>query len=373
MSTTDLLNLTNGNDFETSPQAIESAEIRDADLLEQLAVVKDSKLKKLTEKRLRRLQWQRDERVAKRARMTPVQRRRDEVSEQLANDIQDHADIHHVHSILALCALPYRKMPDEQPHYTREYGRMSLTVQPGFLKDPETGKMVLQGLPYGPKARLLQLHICTRALRQQSPEVELEESMSAFIRSLGFEVRGGKRGTIRGFKEQLQRLAACNMTIGLWDGQSRAKTIKANPIESFEVWFPDNPDQQMLWPSRVTLSDKFYQSLKEHALPVDIRIYSALSQSARQMDIMLWLAYRLKSIKGKNYFLTWELIKEQFCHSATHRMDHFQKEFKKDLDQISEALDPDRKQLPLQLTDKGVLLFPVSPDKFLVKPKGRKF
>jgi hypothetical protein len=345
----------------------ESVLITDPDLIEQVKAAPAS-MRAVITRMASRTQDERNKTQERRESMTPIQRRRDVVKEQISENPIDKEDIYHIHSVLGLCALPYRKLPDGKHHYTREYGKMSLTVQAGFLKDPEDGKMIMQGLPYGTKARLLQLHICTRALRQQSPEVELEESMSAFIRSVGFEVTGGKKGTINLFKEQLQRLAACNMTLGFWDGHFRAKTIKANPIESFDVWFPDNPDQKMLWPSRVTLSQKFYDSLRDHALPVDIRIYSALSQSARQMDIVLWLAYRLKSVRQK-YFLTWDILKEQFCQSSTHRLDHFQKEFKKDLAQITEALDPDKKQFPIQPTEKGIFLFPVDPDCFLVPPK----
>jgi len=344
--------------------------ITDIDLIAEIESHRkfDLRLRRKMDGLTRDTQIKRNETANRRSTMTSVQRRRDMTREVISGQELEQSDIHHVHSILALCALPYRKLPDEQHHYTREYGKMSLTVQSGFLKDPHSGKMIMQGLPYGTKARLLQLYICTRALRQQSPEVEIEESMSGFIRSLGFDVTGGKKGSIVLFKEQLQRLAACNMTLGFWDGQSRARTVKANPIESFEVWFPEDPDQKMLWPSKVTLSQKFYDSLVEHALPVDIRIYSALSQSSRQMDIILWLAYRLKSLNSK-YFLTWDILKEQFCQSPTHRLDHFQKEFSKDLAQIAEALDPDKKQLPIQLTEKGAFLFPVTPDKFLIPPK----
>jgi len=49
-------------------------------------------------------------------------------------------------------------------------------------------------LPYGPKPRLLMVHFCTMAMRNNSPDIEIEDSMSAFIRALGFEVRGGRRG-----------------------------------------------------------------------------------------------------------------------------------------------------------------------------------
>lgn len=55
--------------------------------------------------------------------------------------------------------------------------------------------MAAQGLPYGPKARQLMLHICTMAVRQNPHQIEIVDNMSAFIRELGFPVTGGARGT----------------------------------------------------------------------------------------------------------------------------------------------------------------------------------
>jgi hypothetical protein len=190
--------------------------------------------------------------------------------------------------------------------------------------------------------------------------------MSAFMRSLGFDVTGGAKGTISLFKEQMNRLAACRMKIGLWNGKDRAKTINLDPIKSFEVWFPGNPDQQMLWPSKVVLHDDFYKSLTEHALPVDIRALSAVSQSARQMDFLLWLSYRVRSLGNKDYFLTWDLVKQQFCQSEQHRMIHFQRELKQDIAKIEAVFD---KTLPLKLTDKGITLKPCDPAALFVPPK----
>src|SRR5690606_14680844 len=128
---------------------------------------------------------------------------------------------------------------------------------------------------------------CSTALRNRSPEIEIEDSLSAFIRALGFNVTGGERGTINAFKEQMHRLAATRMQIGLFRGDV-STTINAQPFERIDLWTPQNPDQRILWPSTVRLDDHFYESLKKHALPVDVRVLKAFSQSARQMDIVMW-------------------------------------------------------------------------------------
>src|SRR4051795_13228250 len=104
------------------------------------------------------------------------------------------------------------------------------------------------------------------------------------------------------------------MRIRLWEG-NRALTVNSQPIEAFDIWLPRDPDQRILWSSTLTLDERFYRSLKDHALPVDIRSLRAFASSARQIDIILWMAYRLRSVR-KPYIITWELLKEQFGASV---------------------------------------------------------
>jgi hypothetical protein len=359
-------------DAEASPTESLSVEvdgktilITDADLIHQVESA-PSNIRAISSRMAGRAQAERNEKAERRAQMTPIQRRRDVVRETIADNPLDKADIHHIHSVLALCGLPYKRPPEESTLYTRKYGRMSLTVQAGILVEPRNGDVVQQGLPYGPKARLLLLHLCTRALRQKSPVIDLEDSLSGFIKSIGFDKTGGKKGSFNAFKEQINRLAACRMQIGLWNG-TRAVTINTNPISSFDVWLPNahNPDQKMLWNNTITLSHDFYESLAKHALPVDIRALSALSHSAKQMDLLLWLSYRLKEL-NKPYFLTWDLMKEQFCQSSERRMIDFQRQFKQDIKDIEAVFD---KTLPVQMSEKGLIIKPCDPEGLFVPPE----
>jgi Plasmid encoded RepA protein len=281
------------------------------------------------------------------AKKSPIQRRLTRIKRQLKETAFEDEDRHHIHSVLALCGLPYREPAEGAREYLREYGRNSLAVQAGYLKDPETGKMVLQGLPYGPKARLLLLHICTMAIRQRSAEIAIADSMSAFIRELGFSVTGGKRGTIHQFKAQLNRLAAARMQIGLWRGD-RSITLNAQPIKSFDIWLPQDPSQRMLWSSTLRLDRDFYDSLREHALPVDIGALRAFSQSAKQIDMVLWLGYRLRNVT-RPYPISWGRLREQFGVNVK-RLRKFREEFAKDLQLIREVFP----NLPVRLAEDGI-------------------
>ena len=308
------------------------------------------------------IQRHRNETAARRSVMTPVQRRRDQARDVIASAEFKHEDRYHLHSVLALCGLPYRRPPDDAVDYVREYGRNSLVIQAGYLKDPRTGKMVRQGLPYGPKARLLMLHICTMALRQNSSEIELAESMSAFIRDLGFPVTGGDRGTINIFKEQLHRLAAARMQLGLWNGE-RSTTINSQPIEAFDLWLTQDPHQKILWSTKLHLDQKFFDTLKEHALPVDIRAIRSFANSAKQIDIILWLSYRLRTVE-RPYELRWKVLHDQFGSVVT-RVRRFKESFREDLGAIMEVFP----KLPVKLTEKGLCLMPCDVNALFVAPK----
>lgn len=337
-------------------------EIRDPDLRDRLAKIPNDQFGRLIREGLVREQKARDEKAARLATLTPIKRRREAVREHLAEPF-DAKDRYHVHSVLALCGLPYKKPPEGEGDYVREYGRSSLVVQAGYLKDPNNGKMLKQGLPYGPKARLLLLHICTMALRQNSHEIEVADSMSAFIRELGFEVTGGARGTIAQFKEQLHRLAAARMQIGLWRGD-KTTTISTQPIEAFDVWLPSDPDQKTLWNTKLYMDEKFFRTLKDHALPVDIRAMRAFAHSAKQIDIVLWLVSRLKGME-KPTPIGWDSLKEQFGREIMSRDRKFRQSFADDLKAIQEVYP----NIRMNLSEKGVTLYPTDGKTLLVPQK----
>ena len=338
--------------------------IVDADLLALIPTEKGFAFDMMC-RRLRDSQKERDQKAAKEAAMTPAQRRRHRAQEKLsANGLED-KDRSYIHSVLALCALPYRRPPEDLREWQRDYGKNSLLVTSGHLKNPATGQMDLQGIPYGPKARLLMLHLCSEAILQKTRTVELQDSFSAFIRSIGFPVTGGKKGTIAQFKEQLHRLASCHMEIGLWNGTNSAETIKTTPIKKFSVWLPTNPDQRMLWASTLTFDHDFYQSLIRHALPVDMRAVQAFRGSARKLDIIFWLGYRLRNLE-KSYLLTWAKVEAQFGQGMGNKR-AFRRQFAEDLKAIKDVYP----QLPVECAERGLSLHPCGKDALLVPPKRR--
>ena len=299
--------------------------------------------------------------VDRRNRMARDQRRRDTVREVIENEPTAPENLQHIHSVLALCGLPYRD-PGTAREFFREYGRNSLSLLAGRLKNPANGEMELQGLPYGPKARLVLLHLCTEAVRQRSPTIAVADSLSGFMKEMGFAVTGGERGTIRQFKEQLNRLAACTMQIGLWDGGDSARTLNVPPFRQLDLWLPQGGDGHV-WSKTVQFHQDFYDNLIRHALPVDIRAARAFSGSARKLDLLFWVGYRLRALQ-RPLRLTWMNLHAQFgADNASIRS--FRQAFKADLSHLREVFP----KLPIDLDDNGMLLRPADASSLLIPPK----
>src|SRR5260370_41299016 len=101
--------------------------------------------------------------------------------------------------------IPYRNPGDGVREWDRKQGNASLRIEAGSVIDPGTGNFVHVGLPYGEKPRLVLIHLATEAVRTGSPVVDVEESMTAFARSLGLETNCQQ---LKSLKDQMARPAA---------------------------------------------------------------------------------------------------------------------------------------------------------------------
>jgi hypothetical protein len=241
----------------------------------------------------------------------------------------DHSDIWYIHTVLAQCFLPYRdpKIRD----WTRKNGDFSIALSAGHVEDQRAeGGFRIAGLPYGAKPRLFQSYVCTQVIKHQSPVVPVERSMTAMMQELGLGVTGGKEGTIRAFKDQINRFAACKFTIVGPGPQGTRRHIHAEPFRRFDVWFPQDVTQGTLWPSEIVLTDDYYYSLKDHAVPYDFRALKAIQNKPRAQDIYLWMTQRLCRISdNKPLLMRWKDLHEMF--GGQLNIYDFKKNFPKDL------------------------------------------
>lgn len=235
------------------------------------------------------------------------------------------------HSVLCQTCIPYRDPGDEVRAWQRNNGRVSLLIQAGSAYDASQSAWLDVGLPHGPKPRLVLYHLNAEALRTQSPVLELEDSLTAFVkRTLGLDV-GGR--TLRTVKDQLTRLASADFKFGM--GQDgRSVTVKGNVIDGFELWTPKNDRQRVLWPTTVQFSRPYFESLMQHAVPLNEGAVARLSHSAMGLDVYTWLAQRLHRVDPKKPSLVpWVAIKEQFGHEY-RRMVDFRRVFTRTVKQV---------------------------------------
>lgn len=239
--------------------------------------------------------------------------------------------INFLHAVQCQCGIPYKNPGDEVREWDRRQGNASLRIEAGSAIDPSTGDFKRLGLPYGEKPRLVLIYLATEAVRTGTPVVDVEDSMTAFAKSLGIDTNGKQ---LRSFKEQLARLAAATVRIGVVE-EGRAVQVNTQFVSAFDLWFPEQPDQRVLWPSSVRLSDEYYQSLGQHAVPLDDRAVAALSSSSMALDIYVWLAQRLHRIPAeKPQFLAWDLMFKQFGQGFA-RIRDFRRRFLETLHQVN--------------------------------------
>jgi hypothetical protein len=213
----------------------------------------------------------------------------------------------YLHSVLCQTGLPYR--PTDLRRWQRRQGAATLLIEAGSALDPRTGDFVELGLPHGERPRLILIHLSTEAVRTSSPTIDVGGSLTAFARSLGIDTNGP---SIRQFKDQLARLAASTVRLGVV-ADGRAVQINTQIVSGIDLWMPKDADQRILWPSTVTLSADYFASLQQHAVPLDPRAVAALAGSALALDVYVWLAQRLHRIpEGKPQTITWSALKAQF-------------------------------------------------------------
>ena len=238
--------------------------------------------------------------------------------------------------------------------FERHCGHVSVLLEAGQLWNGK--EWVRQPLPHGTTPRLVMVHLSSEAIRTQSRRVEIGDSTKQFLTALGMQPNGGERGGYTIFRKQMEALAACRLTIGMQTA-GKVVTVDAKPIKRFEAWLQHDGAQKTLWPGVLELSQDFYETLANHAVPLDYRAISALKHSALALDIYTWLAHRLCRIgKPEGVKLSWENLRDQFGQEYLDSK-NFKREFRDVLRQVC-TVYPDAK---IDGTPGGLILRPSPP------------
>ena len=262
-------------------------------------------------------------------------------------------EITYQHTVLCQTCLPYRDPGAAVRRWERRQGHVHLLVSAGEALHPREKRYIELGLPCGPKARIVMMHLNAQAIKKQSPTFEVEDSLTAFVKRIGLSGHGRDINTV---KDQLSRLSAATIRLAVTQ-EDRAFQINTQIVTAFDLWFPKDDRQRVLWPSTVRLSEEYFQSLARHAVPLNEYAVGNLSHSAMGLDIYTWLAQRLHRVPiGKPQFVPWKSLKDQFgC--GYKRMNKFRESFVVALGQVHREYSGAR----LKMDDKGMTLYHSPP------------
>ncbi len=254
-----------------------------------------------------------------------------------------------LHAVLCQLGLPRNPTPSRT--FERTSGRASLSLQAGRTFDGK--KWNDQPLPSGTRPRLVLINLCSESVRTRSPDVDIGGSVREFLRRLNIDA-GGE--SMRQFRKQMLALSACHMTLAMATADG-TKQIDAKPIDAFQAWHTNDEGQPALWPGYLRLTDKFFESLMEHAVPLQPEAIGQLQNSAFALDVYSWLAHRLCRVNDRNGItLSWATLKGQFGQEYADTK-NFKRKFLGALQKATSAY----KEARIETVTGGLKLLPSPP------------
>lgn len=206
------------------------------------------------------------------------------------------------HAGFALTSLPHKRIAEGL--WKRDGHRTTLLVESGRHRD---GTPI--GVPYGSIARLILLYLQTEAVRTNTPEVKLGRSMKSWMLRMSLTT-GGR--TYQLVTEQARRISACRLTFFTDRGDGTESRHNGTFVQDAITFTgASDDDQPALWQDRVRLDPSFWQSLRDHPVPVREDAIRAIGTRSLAIDVYIWLAYRLHALGGATP-VGWAAIHAQF-------------------------------------------------------------
>jgi hypothetical protein len=195
------------------------------------------------------------------------------------------------HAGFAMTSLPHKRIEDG--YWRREGHRTTLLVESGRNRRGD-----LVGVPYGSIARLILLYLQTEAVRTNCPEVELGRSMNSWMGRMSLST-GGR--TYQLVTEQARDR----------DNGAETRHNGAFVQDAISLAGVSDENQPALWQDRVRLDEGFWQSLRNHPVPVREEAIKAIGTRSLAIDVYIWLAYRLHAL-SKPAPVNWPAVHAQF-------------------------------------------------------------
>jgi hypothetical protein len=226
--------------------------------------------------------------------------------------------------------------------------------------------------------------VATEAVRNQSPVIELGDSLRLFMRDV-LELRstgGGARGSGTRVTEQMKRLFGSLVTAQYSGTQERRGFLLKNVLIADELelhdediagldgaeegegtlWTPQARHEAGQWRSQVRLSNSFFKECVSNPVPIDLRAYKGLRGSPLAMDVYTWLTYRMSYTQRRTRPIKWEALMMQFGsgYNITN-MDQAVRDFRKAFLKALKTVMLVYPQAEVEINENGLVLLPSRP------------
>ena len=248
------------------------------------------------------------------------------------------------YSGFALTSLPHKPSPDAV--WRREGHNLTMLLESGHDR---AGDLV--GLPYGSYARFILLFLQSEAVKSGSREIELGRSMRMWLGSMGLSIGGT---TYKLVNEQARRISRCSLRF-FTDREGREVSRRGGFVDGDISLSGIAGDQPGLWQEKVLLNEEFYRALRDHPVPISESALRAIGPKSLVIDVYIFLAYRLHSLK-RDTDVSWPSLHAQFG-AGFNRLRAFRAYFFECLE-LAMAAYPDAR---VSTSERGIVLHPSRP------------
>ncbi len=154
---------------------------------------------------------------------------------------------------------------------------------------------------------MILIYLSSEAIANNSQIVELGANMKSFLGRMGISAGGKSRQIVR---DQSRRLSMCNLTF--FTRRNRGTLVnKGQFVKNAFIPDAETNNQPRFWQPTVELDDAFFQSLKDHPLPLREAAIRQRSGRSMALDLHVFLSYRLH-VLTKPTPVSWAALYAQF-------------------------------------------------------------
>ena len=270
---------------------------------------------------------------------------------------QPPAKISYYSPILIQCTLPHSD--PKAAHWIKQSGSRTLIVSSGIDKQGKT-----YGVPYGKFPRMVLAYVITCVKKTGECRVEFDRNFKGFLNEVGYTANLNKRQKAS-IIDQLNRLIRATFS---WEGGSSKEHSKGGGgrvTSDFDLWFnDDHPDQITMFDSFIMVSQEFRDAIIDNPVPLRTDILKALKGSSLDLDVYMWLSYRLFTMKtaGEEAIeLSYGLLQQQFgtgIAEADYRK--FRQRLKNSMRKVAQywqGTDGEKQRLNFDFTETHLILY----------------